>query len=109
MNRVIVDLFVRSMSEPISYEFLLRIYVWAELIRVLMHQKAVAQMWLRGCKRRPGCPNIDLRRIKAITEPDTDPSHMESPDVLATFSRLFNKNMKQNIYLWIIMLWQQKS
>ena len=42
VNRLTADLSVRSMSEQISYGFLLKIYMRAELIGILIDQKAVA-------------------------------------------------------------------
>ena len=47
MNRLIADLFVRSMSEQMSRGFLLKICVQAELIGVLIDQKAATQIWLQ--------------------------------------------------------------
>ena len=46
VNEMTTDLFVRSISEQISHGFLLKIYMWAELIRVLMDQKLITQIWL---------------------------------------------------------------
>ena len=73
------------MSEQISRGFLLKICVWAELIGVLIDQKAVVQIWLWWCIGCFSCPNVDLKRIKATVEPDADPPYMESPDAPSKF------------------------
>lgn len=68
------------MSEQISCGFLIRIYVWAELIKVLINQKTVTQIWFWwyiGCL---DCPNINLRSIKVTVEPTTDLLYIKSPD-----------------------------
>ena len=39
--RLTADLFVRSISEQISHKFLLKISLWANLIKVLIDQKIV--------------------------------------------------------------------
>ena len=80
MKRLTTDLFVRSMNEQISCGFLLKICVRAELIGVLIDQKAVAQMWLWWCVDRSSCSDVDLRWIKATAESDVDPPYMESPN-----------------------------
>ncbi len=96
MKRLTADLKPRFMSDKINRGFLLRICVWKgwsqilikdllvtrsvadfqwgsavnRLNMVLIDQEAVAQMWLWGCKSCSGCPDVDLRRIKATEEPD---------------------------------------
>lgn len=78
MNKLTIYLSVRSMREQINCGFLLEIYKQAKLIRIIIDQKAVAQMWLWLCI---GCPNIDLRWIEVTAESDTDPFYIKSSDV----------------------------
>lgn len=85
MNKLIADLFVRSINKQISRGFLLKICVRAKLIRVLIDQKVVVQIWLWQCIGRSNCPNVDLRQIKATAKPDADLFYMESPNSIKTY------------------------